>query len=170
MPISHTLHTESTLRIHWFPHHHTFLPRRTVATENKSIRRLPIIINLLKFVVLSSLRCLVPVRISISIVVSTTLVTTTLPCTAVPRTTPFLLRSYYSCITTTTACTLYYWWLVSVLPPAIQFLVTARIRTSQPIHNVQWLRIIVLLTTFLYRQCMLHILPPLRINRDRFSS
>ena len=53
----------STLRIYWFSHH-TFLSR-TVATENKSIRRLPIIINLLKFVVLSSLRCLVPVRFSI---------------------------------------------------------------------------------------------------------
>ena len=27
VPISHTLHKESTLRIHWFPHH-TFLPPR----------------------------------------------------------------------------------------------------------------------------------------------
>ena len=43
-----------TPRIPWFPHH-TFFPS-TVATENKSICRLPIIINLLKFVVLSSLR------------------------------------------------------------------------------------------------------------------
>ena len=55
----------STLvRIPWFSHH-TFFSRTAVATENKSVRRLPIIINLLKFVVLSSLRCLVPVRFSI---------------------------------------------------------------------------------------------------------
>ena len=51
-----------TPRIPWFPHH-TFLPPRH--TNKNPIRRLPIIINLLKFVVLSSLRCLVPVRFSI---------------------------------------------------------------------------------------------------------
>ena len=58
---THALQTESTLvRIYWFLHH-----------TNKSIRRLPIIINLLKFVVLPSLRCLVPVRVSIIVVTST---------------------------------------------------------------------------------------------------
>ena len=67
MPIYHTLHTESTLRIYWFLHH-TFFHH-----TNKSIRRLPIIINLLTFVVLSSLRCLVPVQFSI--IVTTYLVT-----------------------------------------------------------------------------------------------
>ena len=72
VPISHTLHTESTLRIYWFPHH-TFLPPRHTNHKNNPIRRLPrIIINLLKFVVLSSLRCLVPVRFSIIVIVSTT--------------------------------------------------------------------------------------------------
>ena len=60
VPISHTLHTESTLRIYWFFLHHTFF-HLTI----KSIRRLPIIINLLKFIVPSSLRCLVPVHVSI---------------------------------------------------------------------------------------------------------
>ena len=59
----------STLRIYWFSHHTFF--SRTVATENKSIRRLLIIINLLKFVVLSSLRCLVPVRFSIIVTTET---------------------------------------------------------------------------------------------------
>ena len=52
-----------------FPTTHFCHDAATVAgatgAENKSIRRLPIIINLLKFVVLSSLRCLVPVRFSI---------------------------------------------------------------------------------------------------------
>ena len=54
----------TTLRIYWFSHQpHIFATHRS--HTNKSIRRLSIIINLLKFVVLSSLRCLVPVRFCI---------------------------------------------------------------------------------------------------------
>ena len=70
VPIFHTLHTESTLRIYLvFP---PFVFSHTDNHTNKSTRRLPIIINLLKFVVLSSLGCLVTVRFSI-------IVTTYLP-------------------------------------------------------------------------------------------
>ena len=69
MPISHTLHTESTLRIYWFSHH-TFLSHTDNHTTKKSIRRLSTMINLLKFVVLSSLRCLVPVRFRIIVTIS----------------------------------------------------------------------------------------------------
>ena len=76
VPISRTLHTESTLRIYWF-FHHTFLSR-TVATPRQTnraiLRRLTstTIINLLLklFVVLSSLRCLVPVRFRIIVTIS----------------------------------------------------------------------------------------------------
>ena len=59
----------STSRIYWFSHH-TFLPRAHRSNPNKSIRRLSIIINLLKFVVLSSLRCLVLVRFRIIVTIS----------------------------------------------------------------------------------------------------
>ena len=46
--IFHTIHTESALRIYWFLHHtFTGFPP---SHKNKSIRRLPIIINLLTFV------------------------------------------------------------------------------------------------------------------------
>ena len=46
VPISHTLHTESTLRIHWFPHH-TFLLPRTAASQTNRFADYRTIINLL---------------------------------------------------------------------------------------------------------------------------
>ena len=69
VPIYHTLHTEFTPRIYWFLHH-TFFHH-----TNKSIRTLPIIINLLTFVLFyrSSIRCLVPVRFSITNIYSSSI-------------------------------------------------------------------------------------------------
>ena len=63
---SHGVHTQDLppgLLAYIFHHNHT----------SKSIRRLSIIINLLKFVVLSSIRCLVPVRFSIIVTISVTI-------------------------------------------------------------------------------------------------
>ena len=64
----------STLRISWFSHH-TLSPPHTLTSQHHHTKIAdviikPPIINLLKFVVLSSLRCLAPVRFCIIVTIS----------------------------------------------------------------------------------------------------